>query len=236
MKQLLDGRLAPLTFKIGFLNRSLRGVSDFYLDWTRQHHKHVESRPVEEGLEGGLALLEPLVTPPRRVFWLSTQSEWTAYFDNGTRGGDPFPPISFMAEQLSCRGLIATVCPHNLETEVGTTKGVYGAVQFEMLGPRPTDFLNCERSLSVAYEAGRWRFDASGTVQPFERVEHYKNRIIRNRFTVELLDEYCQALGVRLFDESYYAGPGVLVVIRDPLPAGSIEVSLAEAQEAMALR
>jgi hypothetical protein len=42
-------------------------------------------------------------------------------------------------------------------------------------------------------DGGKWIFATRGNVQPFERVERYKAGRIRDRFTDELLEEYCQA-------------------------------------------
>jgi hypothetical protein len=235
MKELLEGRFAPLTFKIGFLECSLDVVSEAYLRWTQPQFKEVVREAVAGGLEDALHLLEPLTTPPRREVLLTTDSRWTAYFDNGVHGCDPFTPISYLSEQLGCRGLIATCIPHTLKTETGKGKGTYGAIQFELLGPVQKEFLNYERSISVAYEGGKWHFDATGTIQPYEEVSQYAARRIVDRFTPEMLERYCQALGVRLMDESFYTGPGTLILIRDSLPGGSREFTLAEARREIAL-
>jgi hypothetical protein len=87
-------------------------------------------------------------------------------------------------------------------------------VQFELFADHPTDFLNYERTITVTKEATRWEFEADGTVQPFERTEKYKERRIKDRFTPEMLEEYCAALGIRLFDPAFYGPDGWL--IEDP--------------------
>src|SRR5262249_10075236 len=65
---------------------------------------------------------------------------------------------------------------------------------------------NHERTLQVVNDGGQWRFEAYGSVLPFEQPERYKVRPIRKRFTPEMLEAYCSALGIRLFDERFY-GP-----------------------------
>lgn len=234
MKQLLNARFAPLTLRIGFLEYPISLVGEAYLQWKRQHFRVVESFPVASNLQDALGQLVPLTMPPRRILFLATDSEWTAYFDNGSKGADPLPPISYLAQQLGCRGLIATYIPHTLETETGRGRGTYGAIQFELFAPTQREFLNYERSISVAFEGGKWRFDANGTVQAFEEVPQYSARRIIDRFTPEMLQGYCNALGVRLFDDTFYAGPGLLIIIRDPPPSGSREITLEEARQQMA--
>lgn len=235
MYELLQGRFAPLTFSVGFLEMSLEAVARAYVAWTKSNHGRVDVRPVEGDLAGVLRELEPLTMPPRRKLLLATQSGWTAYFDNGTFGPDPRTPVSYLAEQLHCRGMMATNVPHTLHTQTGNARGTYGAVMFELFGPEPGVFLNFERTVCVTNDGGPWRFEAEGEVQPFEETAQYAARRIRDRFTPAMLERYCLALGVRLFDERFYGGPGMVVVVQDPPRDGAKEFSLAEAQKQLAI-
>ena len=70
--------------------------------------------------------------------------------------------------------------------------------------------------------------------QPFEEPEHYKERRIRDRLTDEMLERYCAALGIRLFDKAFYGPSGFLVTVLY-LPSGHRAMSLAEAHEALGL-
>ena len=223
MERILDNRFIPITFSVGFFEKPLEAVAKAHLQWTRQHHRNVDTRPIEGGFAVALKELEPLTMPPRRKLLCATDSQWTAYFDNGAIGSDPRSPVVYLTQQLHCRGLIATYVPHTLDAETGNAKGSYGAVQFELFAPMHREFLNYERSISVAYEGGKWRFDLNGTAQPFEETAQYSARKIPDRFTPTMLGRYCSALGVRLFDDKFYCGPGLLVLIRDRLPDGARE-------------
>ena len=110
--------------------------------------------------------------------------------------------------------------PHIWKGEVGVT-GTYGIVQFELFAPQPREFLNYERSVGALHDGTRWCFEVQGTVQPYEEVDQYSARKIRDRFTPEMLERYCSALGIRIFDETFYRGPGLLVVNQDPLAYSS---------------
>jgi hypothetical protein len=230
MKALFNNTLAPLTFSVGFLEAPFASVIDANFQWIQPLYKTVEMVHSASDLRNALCQLVPLSAPPRRELLFATESNWTAYFDNGRNGPDAFPPISYLAQKLGCRGLVATCVPHTLETETGMARGTYGAVQFEMFGPVQREFLNYERSISVAYEAGKWRFDVIGMVQPFEEVAKYSARKIFDRFTPDMLERYCESLGVRLFDETFYSGPGELIAIRDTLPSNCVELTLEEAR------
>jgi hypothetical protein len=73
-----------------------------------------------------------------------------------------------------------------------------------MFAPHQTTWLNQERAVVAMNDGGSWLFSTDGTPQPFEEPESYKARRIADRFTDDMLERYCKALGIRLFDESFY--------------------------------
>ncbi len=46
------------------------------------------------------------------------------------------------------------------------------------------------------FDEGGWSFDALGPEQPYEEPERYRRRLIRDRFTREMLPRYLEALGI----------------------------------------
>jgi hypothetical protein len=234
MIPLFGNELAPLTLLIGFLEAPIATILDAYLHWIEPHFTQITTCATTVDLKDSLRRLEPLSTPPRRFLLFSTDSKWTAYFDNGTNGPDPFPPIGYLAERVGCRGLVVTCIPHSLRMDAGKERGTYGAVRFELFGPSQRGFLNRERSVGIVYDE-KWRFEDEGTVQPFEDVSRYTADRVADRFSPEMLDRYCNALGVRAFDEHYYTGPGWLIAIGDPLPSESKRLSLDEAKQRLSL-
>lgn len=237
MRELLNGKFAPLTYSIGFLEVHPELAFEAYRWWTTRNFKGVDyARTPIETLGDALSRLEPLCTPPRRQLLLCTTSGWLAYFDNGRQGPDPRTPVGYLSRLLHGRGVIATSVPHTLESDTGTAKGTYGAVSFELFGPKDTDFLNYERTIVAAYDGdGRWVFEQFGAVLPFEDPSQYQKRRIRDRFTTDMLQTYCEALGIRLLDEDFYCGPGLLAIMHDPLPPGAGELSLREARHEIGL-
>ncbi len=230
MKALLDNNLAPLTFSLGFLEMPFQTVVDAYGWWHKELNSSVVISPIELSLEQALLKLEPLITPHRKRLLMVTQSAWTAYFDNGINGGDPFTPIGYLSQQLHCRGLTVTCVPHTMISDGKEERGTYGAVQFQLFAPESRDFLNIERSIIAMNDGGKWTFETMGEIQPFERAEQYKAKRIRDRFTPELLEEYCQALDIRLFDAEFYGPSGVLIEGLDHLQAGETALTLTEAR------
>jgi hypothetical protein len=79
-----------------------------------------------------------------------------------------------------------------------------------LYGPNNTDWLNRIRSISVANDVSGWEFVAQGEVQPYEQTENYGKRRIVDRFTPEMLESYCAALGIELFNAGFYGEQSLL--------------------------
>jgi hypothetical protein len=150
-----------------------------------------------------LDALLPLTGPLLRYVWVQTAGTWTAYFDNSVLGSDTFGPVSYLAQQLGCRGFTIH-CRH------GTVKRGASA-GFSLFGPEQTDWLNVVRSVDAVQDDGRWEWSASGTPQPFEDIAAYKRRRVRDRLTPDTIAAYCGALDIRPFDDAFYGKAGHLV-------------------------
>ncbi len=74
------------------------------------------------------------------------------------------------------------------------------------------------RSL-LLHEEGRWSFEQEGGPLPFEQLERYTARRVRDRLRPELIVEYLAALGIRVFDEDFYDLEGARLITEImPLP------------------
>lgn len=175
-----------------------------------------------DGLEAALRALLPLTDmSPSRDAFVAAGPAWTAYLDNGWRGTDAFPPMSFLARALGCRALRVVTRPD--------------AALLEVYGPRDTEWLNVERAVGAVLDGDRWSFIDQGARLPFEDARPYAARRIRDRFTLATLEEHARNLGVRPLDESFYTTPAfVLERRRAPYP-DQREYSLEEARAADAI-
>jgi hypothetical protein len=112
-------------------------------------------------------------------------------------------------------------------------KGRYGAVMLEVYGPHQTAWLNYVRAVSASNDGGRWVFDQFGEPFPFEKMEQYQARRVRDRFTFDMLREYLHHLGLSPFEESFYlpeGAPAWLVEKTGPVVEPYKEFTLAEAR------
>jgi hypothetical protein len=184
----------------------------------------VESR-IHEGFQSEILRLLPLTSVERRRYlFIPTRSNWTAFLDNGHQGTDAFSHISYLAEKLKCEAVRVTFVPDDHSER-------YPATILEIFGSDKTDFLNRVRSISVAFDGRKWAFSAEGAVQSFEDIQRYTDRVLKNRFTGELLEAYLRHLGISAFDESFYSPNGEAAVFVEkvgPIAPASREFALTE--------
>jgi hypothetical protein len=138
--------------------------------------------------------------------------------------------MHYMARTLGCRGMRVGAVPNSIRKD----KGRYGVVVLEVYGPQQTDWLNIVRDVYVANDGGRWVFGQSGAPFPFEQVEQYQARRVRDRFTFDMLKEYLRHLSLSPFEEDFYlpeGAPAWLVEKTGPFFAANKEYTLAQARE-----
>jgi hypothetical protein len=203
---LLNDCYAPITENIGFLEADFARVAEADALWRASLGGYV-GRSLSGPMPGLLNALLPLTGPLLRYIWIRTTEPWTAYFDNFVLGSDPFPPISHLAQRMGVRGL-------TIGCRTGTSKRG-AAISFSLFGWERTEWLNCIRTVSAIEDEGRWEWTATGNVQPFEDENKYQQRRVRDRLTVGMLADYCESLGIRPFDESFYGSEGHLVENRN---------------------
>jgi hypothetical protein len=64
------------------------------------------------------------------------------------------------------------------------------------------------RSIEATFDGSRWIFSADGPEQWFEATDAYRARRVRDRFTSAMLERYCKALDLEVFDAAAYGrGP-----------------------------
>lgn len=201
---------APITSRIGFLQAPINQVSEALKVWRGQIHGSSQATELSGGLVRNVHVLEPLTIGirPRELLVATRNPGWTALFDCGINGGDPVASVGYLARTMQVHGAVVCSVPH--EPGAGP-RGRYGALQLEIFGPVQTDFLNYVRTISLAHDGRKWRFDVSGAVQPFEDVDVYARRKTTDKFTLDMLDRYAHELGLDPFNPGFYEGPSVLL-------------------------
>ena len=230
MVTLTNERFAPITSSAGYLNVELSEALAALSNWRTDLYGATKVTQQAAGFPEVLSALEPLTQGaiPREL--LIGMGEWTAYFNCELRGTEATSPVGHLSRVLGCPAVIMKNIPHTYGAP-GIKQGRRGAIQFELFGPIPTEFLNYVRSVSVVADWDKWKFSAAGTEQAFEEPAAYVARRVRDRFTPEMLERYCKALGIDVFEEAAYGPLAYLVESPAVLPSNATIKSLREAQE-----
>jgi hypothetical protein len=164
---------------------------------------------IDTGLDAAFEALLPLSSVMRRRLFVQTASDWTVCYQNGIRGSDPFPAMSFLARQLSVLAMRVCASPP------GAT---WPAVIWEVYAPPSlggSEPLGYRGSIAAANDGGPWVFSQSGEPFPFEKVEFYSEKRRRDRFTRPLLEEYLGHYHIRPFEDDFLvvdqARPAILL-------------------------
>jgi hypothetical protein len=214
----------PVTHDFGLIHTPLGMVVDGLLNWHTSIDIHYRRSAVTSCLEAALKSLLPLSNSKQRRLFVQTASDWTACFQNGIQGSDPFPAMSFLARTLGVLAMRVCSTP---------PKAVWPANIWEVYAPPSlggAEPLGYRRTLAAANDGGRWVFDQSGEPFPFEKLETYRGGRKRDRFTRDLLQEYLAHFGIRPFDDDFFvvdaSHPAVLLQQTRPvfnLPEFSLE-------------
>jgi hypothetical protein len=237
MRLLLDNRLAPLTRRIGFGEVPFDVAVESHVTWRKGHAHGLKISSVQGPLDQVLPSLDPLSAPRTRELVLETRSGWTALFDNSIGGGDPGGFCSDIVRVQQCHAVWVSCSPSTIKRVGEKWVGEYGGVQFVYMKPDPTDpddYLS--RSIGLTNDGNRWEFEQLGEVQPFEQPERYLARKKTDRFTPEMLESYCAALGIRLFDPAFYGPRGLLLTNEYPTAPHVRVETLREVQENLGIR
>jgi hypothetical protein len=238
---LLEDRWAPVTSEMGFLELGAEQAAQAFASWQQglptSQGSTIEVLPVSGTLEQVLSILLPLDGgETQRDLFIPTRSAWTAYVSSQWTGTDASSPMRYMARRLSIRCLRVVAVPHTLGKHQG---GRYGGMMLDVFGPeQPGKSLNYVRSIYAANDGGRWVFGHSGEPFPFEQVEQYQARRVRDRFTFEMLKDYLRHLGLAPFEENFYLPPGScawLIQKAGPFDTVGREYTLEEARAAHVL-
>jgi hypothetical protein len=234
-RTLLGQSFVPLTYQVGFFEASFERMLKVFLEWQSELGAELGRQPQHELLIGSLSdalqHLQPLTTPPNKALLIETHSRWTAFFDNGLRMSDPESPVGHLCTIVPCKGVVAHCAPDRSKTKDPDALRIYGIVSFRMFATRLTGWLNQERAVVAMNDGGSWLFSVDGTEQPFEESKKYKARHIADRFTDEMLERYCAAVGIRLFDDAFYGRKAAIIDTIQELAPGSPVMSLEEARK-----
>jgi hypothetical protein len=196
MNVVFGGGLWPLGWSVGYVEADLSSVAKAFSSWMKALRQRARVTELDGPLVDQLATLEPLEAPLTRELLVGTTGAWTAHFSNSIGGGNSWPRVSYLADRLETRWVVAThIPPHQYSLP---------ATQLWLGGPSG-DSLGYVRTIAAGvFDEGRWTFETSGAIQPWEDPDVYAAPRIQDRFTRELLLRYLHALGIDADEPSFY--------------------------------
>ncbi|MHC2186359.1 hypothetical protein ACVLV4_002017 [Rathayibacter agropyri] len=210
--RVLGDRFAPITSRMGFVRAPADAVARAYYEWARESGTVGTITEVAGGLSDSASLMEPLEfgSPHKSLVFGTAHSEWSAFVKNGAQGTDPSGPTAVLGQRLHTDSLYISCIP---PCPPGDERARLGARKFVVHRPaldRTARLAEIIRMVAVIQDS-RWTFHTSGDPLPFEEVSAYTNRRIADRFTPEMLADYCAAYGLRPFDDDFFPGPSYLI-------------------------
>ena len=190
---------APVTQDFGLIQAPVELVVERLQTWHAGVGTRYRTQRCTGTLEVCFQALLPLTQAKTRRLFLATRAGWTACFQNGIDGSDPFPAMSYLARALEVDAMRICRTP---------PQAPWPAIIWEVYAPEQQGGLpplGYRRALGVSNDGGRWTFDNSGSLYPFEDPARYSAGRVRDRFTSAVLAEYLAVgFGLRPFDDADY--------------------------------
>ncbi len=192
-------RWHPVTHDMGLIQAPVDQVVAALRGWHSSLGMTYIRRDVVTSLADAFDALPPLSAEMRRRLFVATTAGWTACFQSGISGSDPFPATNHLStELLHVLGMRVCSTP-SVAQWPATIWEVYAPVELGGIPP-----LCYRRSVEAANDGGRWVFEMSGEPFPFEQLDQYRLPRTRDRFTRELLREYLAEFDLDPFSDSFY--------------------------------
>ncbi|YCK79792.1 hypothetical protein M1D89_01820 (plasmid) [Arthrobacter sp. D3-18] len=209
---LLGSRWAPVTNTLSFINAPLEQAAQVWHDcyassypkWNIVQTEHTGT------VEEHFSRLLPLAAGAKTLFLETLNPDWTLAVNNNAYTG---PDLSSMltveyAQNRGIRSVIVMEVPHTLDRKTYSQwRGRYGGRRFIVLGPG-----KAKTGVFLVNE-DKWVFSRGGEVLDFEDTKAYDSPRATDRFTHEMLVDYCRHLGLDPYNENFYVpnGRGIMV-------------------------
>ncbi|MDP5225921.1 MULTISPECIES: hypothetical protein [Arthrobacter] len=235
MKTLANELYAPMTDEIGFIRAPLEHAADVLATWYHRLERQVTVTEVNGRVHQWEASLAPFEMGANgRVLLLETHSDWVALTNNAVGDSGAGVTAEMVAKYAGVEAAALSAVPHTLNSPKlkGISEGRYGGCRFDYFAPNDQGEVVQIRGLQAVHGGGsKWEFYSFGEVQPYEEPEAYENRRVRDRFTSDMLERYCQTLGIDVFNEDFYGPRGLLVdyFVNDDPPTYSFTLEQVQA-------
>lgn len=221
MLTLLNEEFFPVTGQFGVVRAPAEDLVDAAgqeLCWRLPGGSTAASVEVSE-VSGSLQEILSAFGRSEKILWEPTSvlvvecGSWSAWFENSPashKTWKPMGPREFLGVTVGSIFAKETSARSPLE-RLMAKGGRQGRVHFHVNPSEHDGGCHARRLVEARYAAGSWVWTESGGCLPFEDTTRYGHEVIRQRLTSLMLNEYCNELGIRPFDEDFYGSRGLIV-------------------------
>jgi hypothetical protein len=195
-----NGEIAPLMEVVFFVDADAEILANIMFEGAKKNpHPNisVEKKYLTGSLKDVILQTMPYLYP-KKILFIPTKSNFTAYTNNDmdVESGARY----IVAKQLN-KKVINVIVYINM---FGKVVNGWGGGVFSYYSE---DYHNPKRLLELSWD-GKWGFHQYGEPLPFEEIDKYKEKSAKDRFTPEMLDDYCKHFGIDFFNEDFYMPQG----------------------------
>lgn len=184
----------------GYVAADLDSLTSFFEGWLGRLHSNLSIYNEAKSLEEAFSYSTRLNDHP--IVLSRTASDYTAIFVKGYSA--VWNPVIYATQQLEVRGFVFGYRKNTYSPKTG--EGIPGAVQMSVLSGSTDDSKNQQRTLSLTNQCSSWDFENDGEVLPFEDTSAYSRKKKVERFSLQALVAYANAVGIHLYDPNFYEG------------------------------
>ena len=205
-------KFQPITWFVGVIDASPKEVATviqpLYIPYKELEGIYQEAMSIDKGLSN----LEPL-GGMRKFLLVETIDGRTVLFNTFVMGAVELP-TTYAAENLDVSSYYVCNVPNTISKD--QYSGAWGARKIEYRIPGNTISEEPTFGIHLINDCGKWCFYRYGS-QPFEDEKAYKSYRKTSRFTEKMLVDYCEALGVPVYDRDFYTDNSIIIQ-RKPRP------------------
>ena len=197
-----DNKYAPFTDCIGFIQCDVTLAAEKLMEWVtgwkNESFSSITCKSYSNQFSEVLELMQPFDCP-EKICLFECADGWTGYIENRDR--TETGRITIIARFISDTKESIAVQAWPKSNGNKTVNGWGGG------GMQYSQGANLIRNIFLS-DQDKWELDFYGEPLPFEEIETYKERFVKNKFTPQMLQRYLLHFGIDFFNDDFYMPTG----------------------------
>ena len=202
-------KFGPVTWWVGVVAADLRSVAKAIQPLYIPNDVLLGMHETESTVDTMLESLVPLGERATKFLLVKTTDGRTAVFWNGLFAGGVEWPTWHAAQNLGVEGYVVCNVPNTISRD--QKSGAWGCRTVEMRLPADMPPKEPTFGVHLVNDAGKWHFVRYGRAMEFENSKAYHAMRKVDRFTEQMLVDYCHSLTVPIYERGFYDDTCLLV-------------------------